>query len=131
FELAGSYSENLKNFWVSEIATINDNSFVTPVGLKIKHPKLKHLVPVPHKERKVKKLPPNDPNPELDMGDLPKLGKRLHRKDDQAFSFNFINAGNIGLEIEDEQERPGKSKNLPSDEKKSEGASGGNAVKDG
>jgi len=131
FELAGSYSEDLTNFWVSEIVTINDNSFVTPVGLKIKHPKLKHLVPVPHKERKVKKLPPSDPNPELDLGDFPKLGKRLHRKDDQAFSFNFTNAGNIGLEIKDEQERPGKAKNLPSNEKKSEGASVGNAAKDG
>lgn len=131
FDVSGCYSEDRKNFWVSEITSISNDSFVSPSGLKIKHPKLKNLVPTSNKTRMFKKLPPSDPNPELDMGNLPQLGKRLHRKNDQSFSFKLLNVGNIGLDVEDEQERPDKSKNLPSNEKKSEGASVGNAVKDG
>jgi hypothetical protein len=131
FEVAGCYSEDRNTFWVSEVLTINNHSFTTPVGLNIKHPKLKHLVPVPNTTKPVKKLPPSDLDPEFDMGDLPKLGNRLHQKDDQSFSFNMLSAGNIGLDIDDEKERPEKSKSLPSNEKKSEAASVGAAVQEG
>ncbi len=131
FELSGNYSKDGKSFWVSEILTITDEISSVPDGMKIKHPKLKQLLPVSREARKVNKLPPSDPNPELDLGELPKLGKRLYRKDDQSFSFNLLNVGNIGLEIEGDEERPDKSKMLPSDEKKTEGTSVGNATSDG
>lgn len=61
--------------------------------MKNKHSKLKHLWAVLNKKRKVKKLPPSDLAPELDMGNLPQRGKRSDRNDDQSSS--LLNAGNI------------------------------------
>lgn len=131
FEVAGIYSEDRKNFWVSEILTVNNNSFFAPEGLMIKHPKMKHLVQVPRKERKYSKLPPSDPDPSLDLGELPMLGRRIHRKDDKKFSFNLNSAGHIGIEKDDEHEWPEKPQNIPSAQQATEQTSVGAATQHG
>ncbi len=116
--------------YADEITSIHNPRFVPPEQVMIFHPRYSIRKPVGSGNGKSAVIPPSDPDPELNLHGVPKLGKRLNRIENEGGTFTFGRV--VNTELVDGKSVPQTSARVDHDQPvKKEETSVGHAQQDG
>lgn len=85
---------------IEELLRLNNPVFSYPGKIEIFHPRSRNPVSIDPHGGQPPEIDPVDKEPEINLGKLPRLGKKLDKISDPVFSFTFENNINTELNIE-------------------------------